>query len=84
VGPNVYQLTNPDAPAGPRPAAAPPTSHGGGLPRPGWPAKDDLDYAKTAIELTLLLLALPYIIRRLATSPKTTVQRAGRKQLPAS
>ncbi|MFL5910762.1 MAG: hypothetical protein ACJ768_09380 [Gaiellaceae bacterium] len=68
----------------PAAAAAPSPGGGGRLPAPGWPEKADLDYAKTALELALLLLALPYILSRLARSPGNVVKRAGHKQLPPS
>jgi hypothetical protein len=76
-------LANQSRAAGDPAAVDPPQGGGGGrLPRPGWPDKHDLDYAKTLLELALLLLALPYIIGHLARNPRNAVRRAGRKQLP--
>jgi hypothetical protein len=46
------------------------------LPKPGMPHKDDLDYLKTAIELGLLLLALPWLVRNVLHSPTRTSKRA--------
>lgn len=51
------------------------------LPRAGWPAKHDLDYLKTVIELLVLLLGIPWLLKRLATNPKATSRRAASKNL---
>jgi hypothetical protein len=60
--------------------APPPAVPGGrgGLPRPGWPHKDSLDYAKVAIELALLLIALPWLLKKLFTRPGELASKAGR------
>jgi hypothetical protein len=51
-------------------------------PRPGWPAKDQLDYHKTLIELVLLVLAGVWVLKALVTKgPGAVVDAAGRKHL---
>jgi hypothetical protein len=45
-------------------------------PRAGWPAKSTLDYHKTLIELLLLVLAIPWILKQLAKHPAKVSQQA--------
>lgn len=63
-----------------RPMQAPaPVSH---FPLPGWPAASTVEYLTKIIILGLLLLALPYLIGKLLTSPAeilvATTERAMR------
>jgi len=50
-------------------------------PRPGWPAKSTLDYHKTLIELALLLLAVPWILRELFKHPGQVSRKAAGRHL---
>lgn len=52
----------------------PPVSH---FPLPGWPATSTVDYLTKLILLGLLLLALPYLIGKLLTSPADVLVAAG-------
>lgn len=70
------------APAGEPAATAP--SGGGRLPRPGWPKKADLDYVKTAVEVFLLLLAVPWLLAQLARRPGHVAKQAARKHVPSA
>jgi hypothetical protein len=45
------------------------------------PAKDTLEYIKLALELLLLLLAVPYLLRELARHPGNVSRRAASKHL---
>jgi hypothetical protein len=54
-------------------------SQGGLLGR--LPAKTTLDYTKVAIEVLLLLLAVPWILRELVKNPGRVSQRAATKHL---
>lgn len=56
-------------------------SPSGRLPAGGMPAKSDLDYLKTMIELALLIIAVPWILHRLARNPRATVRKAGEGKL---
>lgn len=73
----MYGVPPPGLELGPHQAATPPaTSSGGRTPPAGWPAKSDLDYVKTTIELLLLLLAVPWLVRRIVRNPKSTARAA--------
>jgi hypothetical protein len=78
--PNLRELLAP-VPSAPAHATPTTTTSGAALPRPGWPAKHDLDYVKTLIELALLLLAVPWILKRLASNPGGTARKAGESKL---
>lgn len=45
-------------------------------PRAGWPTKSTLDYHKTLIELLLLVLAIPWILKQLVKHPGDVSRRA--------
>ena len=45
------------------------------------PSKNTLDHIKVAVEVLLLLLAVPWIIRELATHPGRATRRAAAKHL---
>src|SRR5690242_20800969 len=62
------------APAGP----VHPVSH---FPLPGWPASSTVDYLTKLILLGLLLLALPYLIGKLLTSPGEVLAAAGNRAM---
>lgn len=59
----------------------PQTGPRGVFPMTGWPAKHDLEYLKILIELALLLLAVPWLLARLAHNPKATSRRAADAKL---
>jgi hypothetical protein len=63
--------------------AAVPMSH---FPLPGWPASSTVEYLTKLIVLGLLLLALPYLIGKLLTSPAdvlmASTNRAMKTALP--
>lgn len=59
----------------------PQTGPRGVFPMTGWPAKHDLEYLKILIELAVLLLAVPWLLARLAKNPKDTSRRVATKQL---
>ena len=63
-----------------QPAAA--SSGGGRLPRAGWPEKADLDYVKTAVEVFLLLLAVPWLLAQLVRRPARVSRQAARHHVP--
>lgn len=48
------------------------------------PSKDKVEYCKLVIELALLLLAIPWIIRELARNPRAASRRAAAKHLAGS
>lgn len=50
-------------------------------PRPGWPAKTTLDYHKTLIELLLLVLAIPWLVKQLVKHPGTVSEQAAKHHL---
>ncbi len=50
----------------------------------GLPSKHTLDYLKVALELLLLLLAVPWLIRELARDPKALSRKAASKHLTGS
>lgn len=52
-------------------------------PPKGWPTKAQLDYTQQAIVVGLLVLALPWLIGRLATDPGSVLAGVGRKQTGA-
>jgi hypothetical protein len=81
MGPVVANLTAPGhLPTVVSPAAG--SAPGGGrLPRAGWPEKTDLDYVKVAVEVALLLVAVPYLLKRLVTRPAATSRKAGEHHL---
>jgi hypothetical protein len=78
MGPTVRDLTAPGhtGVTTPAPGAQPDTGPAPRFPRAGMPAKADLDYVKVAIEVALLVLAVPYLLHRLARRPKSTMRRA--------
>jgi hypothetical protein len=43
------------------------------------PAKSTLDYTNAAITALVLVLALPWLLRKLATNPAEVISAAGRK-----
>ncbi len=57
---------------------------GSNFPLPGWPAPTTVDYLTKLIVLGLLLLALPYLIGKLLTSPaEVFTSTAGRAMTAA-
>ena len=73
------------------PLAAPAENPGGAAshdcdchkpPFAGWPEKSTLDYAKTLIEVFVLLLALPWLAKNLILRPGLVITGAGRKVVP--
>ncbi len=50
-------------------------------PRPGWPAKTTLDYHKTLIELLLLVLAIPWLVKQLVKHPGQVSREAANHHL---
>ncbi len=50
-------------------------------PRPGWPDKSTLDYHKVLIELLLLVLAVPWILRQLVKNPAKASHEAAASHL---
>lgn len=50
-------------------------------PRAGWPAKSTLDYHKTLIELLLLVLAIPWILKQLVKHPGQVSREAAKHHL---
>jgi len=53
----------------------------GQQPRFGIPSKQTLDYAKVALELLLLLLAVPWLVRELIRNPGELSHKAATKHL---
>jgi hypothetical protein len=53
-------------------------------PRAGWPAKNTLDYHKTLIELLLLVLAIPWILKQLVKHPGNVSRQAASRHLKGS
>jgi hypothetical protein len=49
-------------------------------PPDGWPTKSQLDYTQQAILTALLVLALPWLVVRLATDPGSVLAGLGRRQ----
>lgn len=49
-------------------------------PPEGWPTKSQLDYTQQAILTGLLVLALPWLVIRLATDPGSVLAGLGRRQ----
>lgn len=47
----------------------------------GWPSKQALDYHKTLIELLLLVLAIPWLLKQLATHPAQVSKQAAQHHL---
>lgn len=45
------------------------------------PAKDKLEYLKILLELALLLLAVPWLLREIIRNPKNASRRAAKKHL---
>lgn len=45
------------------------------------PGKEKLEYLKLALELLLLLLAVPYLLRELSRRPGNVSRRAAKKAL---
>ena len=43
-----------------------------------WPSRSQMEYAKVALELLLLLLALPWIVGRLLSDPAGLMRNLGR------
>lgn len=58
-----------DPALGPGQAAVGPVGGAPAAGRPGWPAKGQLDYTKTLIEVVLLLLAVPWLVKQLVRHP---------------
>ena len=54
----------------------------GGFPPPGWPSKEQIDYAQAGILLLLLVLALPWVVSTLITDPGGLVTGIARRRLP--
>lgn len=48
------------------------------------PSKQRLDHIKVALEVLLLLLAVPWILRELARNPQRASRRAAAKHLAGS
>lgn len=48
------------------------------------PSKESLDHVKVAVEVLLLLLAVPWILRELARNPARASRRAAAKHLGAT
>jgi hypothetical protein len=48
------------------------------------PSKPQLDYAKVALELLLLVIAIPWILRELARDPAGLSRKAASKHLKGS
>jgi hypothetical protein len=46
-----------------------------------WPSKQQLDYLKTALELLLLLIAIPWVLRELARDPAGLSKKAAAHHL---
>jgi hypothetical protein len=61
----------------------PDISGGGYVPKPGMPSKAGLEYLKLVIELLLLLLAVPWILRELARHPGEVSRKAANRHLKA-
>lgn len=59
---------------------------GGWHERAPWPDKSSLDYVQKIVTVGLLLLALPYLVHKLATAPGEVIagvgERASKGQLP--
>lgn len=70
--PNMNE-TGPGQALAPAPATAP--------ARAGWPAKATLDYHKTLIEVLLLVLAIPWLLKQLAKHPGQVSEQAARHHL---
>ena len=45
------------------------------------PAKDKLEYLKVLLELMLLLLALPWLVREIIRDPRGASRKAAKKHL---
>lgn len=50
-------------------------------PRAGWPAKTTLDYHKTLIELVLLVIAIPWLLKQLVKHPGQVSESAAKHHL---
>jgi hypothetical protein len=46
-----------------------------------WPAKPSLEYVRLLVTVGLLLLALPWLSRKLVTSPGDVLQAAGHRAM---
>jgi hypothetical protein len=80
VGPDVRALTGPAAPGHAPDAAASRDARRPGLGvKAAMPEKASLDYIKVLIEVAVLLLALPYLLRQLASHPKRVARGSAKK-----
>lgn len=68
-----------DAPDAQSPAA--PQRH---WPPVNWPTQAQLDYTQKLVTVVLLVLALPWIVGKLATRPGDLIAAAGRKHVGAA
>lgn len=48
------------------------------------PSKDNVEYCKLILELLLLLLAVPWILRELVRNPRAASRKAAAKHLAGS
>jgi hypothetical protein len=58
-----------------------PTQPGGSDTPSRLPSKDRVEYCKLVLELLMLLLAVPWILRELARNPRAASRRAAAKHL---
>lgn len=68
-----------EAPAGCPCSGQPGCSCGGGegaIPGPGWPSQDTVEYMTKLIVLGLLLLALPWLLAKVVSSPGDGMEHA--------
>jgi hypothetical protein len=72
----VYPLQQLQAPQGGSPAA-----QGAYKPHPRLPSHQSLSYVKVGLELLLLLLAVPWILRELTRHPGQVSRKAASKHL---
>lgn len=76
------------APPGPTSWASPPPAGGATGTRPKrpyppreWPSMAQLSYTKELITVLLLVLALPWLVKKIATRPGDVFAAAGHKQI---
>jgi hypothetical protein len=55
------------------------TGGGSGYPPARWPSMSQLTYTKEAITVLLLVLALPWLLTKLATDPGAILSGLGRR-----
>jgi hypothetical protein len=53
----------------------------GGGPRPGWPTHGTVKYSKDLLELLLLLLAVPWLVKRIVHNPRRASRAAANHHL---